>query len=143
MKSVRFYAPALIAFRTLVVTALCFIGLASLLNADAESWIELLQTEGLESFREPTAKWTVVSWASMESGNQKKISTEPGKGVIYNGGKTMNNGVVVHENVELTGPTRSAAFKDEKSLGPLMLQGDHGPVAYRNLRIKHLKDTGR
>ena len=39
---------------------------------------------------------------------------------------------------ELTGPTRSAAFKDEKALGPLMLQGDHGPVAYRNLRIKPL-----
>lgn len=55
--------------------------------------------------------------------------------------KVVHNGVVVHENVELTGPTRSAKFKDEKALGPLMLQGDHGPVAYRNLRIKPLTST--
>jgi hypothetical protein len=49
--------------------------------------------------------------------------------------KVVHNGVVIHENVELTGPTRGAAFEDEKPLGPLMLQGDHGPVAYRNIRI--------
>ncbi|MFD2572852.1 family 16 glycoside hydrolase [Spirosoma soli] len=44
------------------------------------------------------------------------------------------NGVVIHEDIELTGPTRSAAFDDEKALGPLMLQGDHGAVAFRNIR---------
>lgn len=50
------------------------------------------------------------------------------------------NGVVVHQDVELTGPTRSAAFPDdEKPTGPLMLQGDHGPVAYRNLVIEPLR----
>jgi hypothetical protein len=47
--------------------------------------------------------------------------------------KVIHNGVVVHENVELTGPTRSSLYQDEKPLGPLMLQGDHGPVAYRNI----------
>ena len=47
--------------------------------------------------------------------------------------KVVHNGVVVHENVEVTGPTRGATFGDEKPLGPLMLQGDHGPVAYRNI----------
>lgn len=56
--------------------------------------------------------------------------------------KVVHNGVVVHENVELTGPTRSAKFMDEKPLGPLMLQGDHGPVAYRNLRIMPLAAAG-
>lgn len=50
--------------------------------------------------------------------------------------KVVHNGQVIHENVEVTGPTRSAAFNDEKPLGPLMLQGDHGPVAFRNLWIK-------
>ncbi len=49
--------------------------------------------------------------------------------------KVVHNGVVIHENQEVTGPTRAASFKDERPLGPLMLQGDHGPVAYRNLRI--------
>jgi len=50
--------------------------------------------------------------------------------------KVVHNGQVVHENVELTGPTRAAAFGDEKATGPLMFQGDHGPVAYRNLRVR-------
>jgi hypothetical protein len=50
--------------------------------------------------------------------------------------KVIHNGKVVHENVEVTGPTRAAKFEDEKPAGPLMLQGDHGPVAYRNIRIR-------
>ena len=49
--------------------------------------------------------------------------------------KVWHNGYLVHENVELSGPTRSSLFDDEKPSGPLMLQGDHGPVAYRNIRI--------
>jgi hypothetical protein len=48
----------------------------------------------------------------------------------------VHNGKVVHENESLSGPTRAAHFEDEKPTGPLMLQGDHGPVAFRNIRIK-------
>ncbi len=44
------------------------------------------------------------------------------------------NGVTIHEDVELTGPTRAAAFDNEAAVGPLMLQGDHGAVAFRNIR---------
>ncbi len=53
--------------------------------------------------------------------------------------RVIHNGQVIHENVELTGPTRAAVWedpKDEKPTGPLMLQGDHGPVAYRHLRVR-------
>ena len=50
--------------------------------------------------------------------------------------KVVHNGVVVHEDEELTGPTRAAAFRDEKPTGPMMFQGDHGPVAYRNIRVR-------
>ena len=46
------------------------------------------------------------------------------------------NGVVVHEDVELTGPTLASTFHDEQPAGPLMLQGDHGPVAYRNIWLR-------
>lgn len=53
--------------------------------------------------------------------------------------KVVHNGKVVHENVEVTGPTRAAAFGDEKPTGPLMLQGDHGPVAYRNIWLRPIK----
>jgi hypothetical protein len=50
--------------------------------------------------------------------------------------KVLHNGKVIHENVELNGPTRSPLWEDEKPTGPIRLQGDHGPVAYRNLRVK-------
>jgi sugar phosphate isomerase/epimerase len=50
--------------------------------------------------------------------------------------KVIHNGIVVHEDVVLTGPTRASTYNDEKPTGPLMLQGDHGPVAYRNIRIE-------
>ena len=50
--------------------------------------------------------------------------------------KVTHNGQVVHENVEVNAPTRAAAFNDERPAGPLKLQGDHGPVAFRNLKIK-------
>jgi len=50
--------------------------------------------------------------------------------------KFVHNGKVIHENVELNGPTRGPIAEDEKPTGPIRLQGDHGPVAYRNLRVK-------
>lgn len=43
------------------------------------------------------------------------------------------NGVIMHENVELTGPTRSSMAEDEVAMAPIMIQGDHGPVAFRNI----------
>jgi len=50
--------------------------------------------------------------------------------------KVVHNGTVIHADVELSGPTRASAYNDEKPTGPLMLQGDHGSVAYRNIRIE-------
>ena len=52
--------------------------------------------------------------------------------------KVVHNGQIIHENVELTGPTRSGGPEQEKAAGPLRFQGDHGPVAYRNLRVAKL-----
>lgn len=54
--------------------------------------------------------------------------------------RVIHNGIVVHENQELSGPTRASLFNDEAPKGPLMLQGDHGPVAYRNIWIRPLTD---
>mgnify|MGYP002777989345 CR=1 FL=1 len=42
------------------------------------------------------------------------------------------NGVVLHENVELTGPTGGPISEQEAPTGPFMIQGDHGAVAFRN-----------
>ncbi|MEO5999978.1 MAG: DUF1080 domain-containing protein [Chitinophagaceae bacterium] len=44
------------------------------------------------------------------------------------------NGVLIHENVEMLAPTRGGGDV-EKPLGPLRLQGDHGTVAFRNIKI--------
>lgn len=48
--------------------------------------------------------------------------------------KVVHNGTVIHENVEMTGPTRGGR-EPEVASGPILLQGDHGPVAFRNLRV--------
>lgn len=46
------------------------------------------------------------------------------------------NGLTIHENVELSGPTRGASESDEVSMAPLRFQGDHGHVSFRNFRYK-------
>lgn len=51
--------------------------------------------------------------------------------------KVVLNGQVVHENVEAPYPTGAAwRLKKEIASGPLLLQGDHGPVAFRNVRLR-------
>jgi hypothetical protein len=49
--------------------------------------------------------------------------------------KVVLNGIVLHENVEVKGPTPGGLTGKEAATGPLMFQGDHGPVAYRNIKI--------
>ncbi|RDC64942.1 3-keto-disaccharide hydrolase [Adhaeribacter pallidiroseus] len=51
------------------------------------------------------------------------------------------NGVVIHEELELLGPTRGAMANDEKATGPLRFQGDHGAIAFRNISISNLPAT--
>lgn len=45
------------------------------------------------------------------------------------------NGVTLHENVELLGVTRGAVSNDETAKGPLRIQGDHGPLAVKDIKI--------
>jgi len=53
--------------------------------------------------------------------------------------RVLQNGILIHENVVCTGPTRGAWSSEDTPRGPLRLQGDHGPVAYRSLRIRPLE----
>ena len=66
-----------------------------------------------------------------------------------NGKKTRNgnakfikielNGEVLHEkNLEMSGVAGGALVGREAPFGPLMFQGNHGPVAYRNIIVKSL-----
>jgi len=50
------------------------------------------------------------------------------------------NGIILHENIFVTGPTRSSVAEDEKSLAPIMFQGDHGVVAFKNIHYALLED---
>ncbi len=41
----------------------------------------------------------------------------------------------IQKDVEMKGSTGSALTGKERATGPLMIQGDHGPVAVRNIRV--------
>jgi hypothetical protein len=45
------------------------------------------------------------------------------------------NGKTIHDDVEMKGPTPAGLTGKEHAKGPILLQGDHGPVSYRNLRF--------
>ena len=64
-----------------------------------------------------------------------------------NGKKTENakflrvlyNGLLVQENVEVEGATRAAMTHPEGPTNPIMIQGDHGPIAIRNIYVHSLR----
>jgi hypothetical protein len=49
--------------------------------------------------------------------------------------KITLNGRAIHEDVELPGPTPGGVTGKEHARGPIMFQGNHGPVALRKIRI--------
>ncbi len=51
------------------------------------------------------------------------------------------NGQVVQDNLEATTPTGAAWHDREKATGPILLQADHGPVAFRNVRARSLSKS--
>lgn len=53
--------------------------------------------------------------------------------------KAVLNGQVIHENVEVKTPTGANWAKKETATGAFMLQTDHGPTAFRNVKIRALK----
>lgn len=50
--------------------------------------------------------------------------------------KATLNGEVIHENQEVKTPTGGNWAKKETASGSLMLQCDHGPTAWRNVKIR-------
>lgn len=62
--------------------------------------------------------------------------------VAENGKKTKNarltlrhNGVVIHDNLEINGPTGGSRNEPEGTPGPIKLQGHGNPLQYRNIWI--------
>ena len=52
--------------------------------------------------------------------------------------KVTLNGQVVQDNVEIAHGTNVSRNKPEHPTGPILLQGDHGAVAFRNLKVTPL-----
>ncbi|MDW5290281.1 DUF1080 domain-containing protein [Formosa sp. PL04] len=55
--------------------------------------------------------------------------------------KVSLNDVVVHENIILSGPTKGTLSDVEVLSAPFRLQGGHGPVAFRNIRVNVLEQS--
>jgi hypothetical protein len=53
--------------------------------------------------------------------------------------RVLFNGQLVQKDVEIDGPTRAHLPIAEAAENPLMLQGDHGPVAFRNIYVRPLR----
>ena len=54
--------------------------------------------------------------------------------------RVLHNGELVQENVEVEGGTRAHMPIEEAPLNPLMLQGDHGPVAFKDIYWRPLRE---
>jgi hypothetical protein len=50
------------------------------------------------------------------------------------------NGVKIHDNVQCDQPTGGELNRDMNQPGPILLQGDHGTVSFRNIRLKELPE---
>jgi hypothetical protein len=53
--------------------------------------------------------------------------------------RVLFNGQVVQKDVDVAGPTRAHREIAEAAENPIMLQGDHGPVAFRNIYVRPLR----
>ncbi|HEY1191814.1 MAG TPA: DUF1080 domain-containing protein [Gemmata sp.] len=113
------------------------------------------EVQVLDSYGKPDDKLTQGDLGALYSAAapKKNASKKPGewqKFVIdfqaprFEGGKkTANakfikvvlNDVVLHENVEMKQQTPGGLTGKEAATGPLMFQGDHGPVAFRNIKV--------
>ncbi len=82
----------------------------------------------------PAGQWQtldVIFRAPQFDTNGKKVKNAQFERVVL-------NGQVIHENVELATPTGHAWRLKEHPSGPILLQGDHGPVAFRKIRVRPL-----
>ncbi|WP_229216618.1 family 16 glycoside hydrolase [Dyadobacter sp. 3J3] len=51
--------------------------------------------------------------------------------------KIILNGVLIHENVAVSGPTRGSLTAEDVPMGPIRIQGDHGSLAIKNIVINN------
>ena len=137
----------------------CTVKLEFLITKGSNSGVYLMgeyEVQVADSFAKPNDKLGQGDMGAIYSATAPKLNAcgVPGTWQSYeidfvapkfdaSGNKTANavfkkitlNGVVVQENVEVKGPTGGGVTMKEAPTGPLMLQGNHGPVAFRNIEI--------
>jgi uncharacterized protein len=59
--------------------------------------------------------------------------------IVGNKVSVILNGVKIHDEVEVNKATGGELDRNLDQPGPIMLQGDHGAIAFRNIRIKPVK----
>ena len=81
--------PLVIAAGLVLGVALTTPVLATADDATAGGWVDLSR---LDSWRGPTTNWEVVGGTALDAKNDKKLTPEPGTGVVYNGptGRAVN-----------------------------------------------------
>jgi hypothetical protein len=113
------------------------------------------EVQVLDSFGKPADKLGMGDLGALYSAAAPKVnaSRAPGqwqkfeigfKAPRFQDGKKLSNakflfvtlnGTSLHKDVEMKGPTPGGLTGKEAATGPLMFQGDHGPVAFRNVKV--------
>ena len=121
------------------------------------------EVQVLDSFGRPDDKLTQGDVGAIYSSAKpsSNASKAPGEWQAFDivfqaprfegGKKTQNakfisvklNGKEIQKNVEAKGPTGGQLFNEEAPTGPLLFQGDHGIVAFRNVRISEKKTVAQ
>jgi predicted neuraminidase len=100
-----------------------------------ERWINNRGVGGtapLKNVSLPPGEWQSFRiWFRAPRFDSAGKKTEPARVV-----RLDHNGVTVQRDVILPGPTRASLEIPEAPINPLMIQGDHGPVALRNIYIR-------
>jgi hypothetical protein len=84
--------------------------------------------------RRPGEWQSYQAWFRAPRFDAAGTKTEPARFV-----RVLLNGQLVQQDVDVAGPTRAALDLPERPTNPLMLQGDHGPVAFRNVHVRPLR----
>ena len=78
-------------------------------------------------------------WQTYEVDFTNAVQDESGKKVKNARATVRHNGVVIHDDLEITGPTGGHRSDPEGTPGPLLLQGHGNPLQFRNIWIVEKK----
>ncbi len=86
----------------------------------------------------PAGEWQSFDVVFRQAGldDASKVLKKARVSVIHNGQKII-------EDAEIDGPTGSAVDTEEGKPAGLMLQGDHGIVSYRNIKMRPIKTESK